>query len=323
MIAARLPGRLPADAVYPAGRPGHAVHWLDLPDGERARAVVCEPDRAATGPESPDVAVVGVHGWGCSAYSFQRVLRPLADAGVRAAAPDLRGHGWSSKPLDVRRYTPAALAAWLADVLDALGIGRAVLLGHSLGGQVALEAALAMPERVAGLVLVAPLGFAAIGRLRALRLATPDLLAPVLPYLATRTAIRVGLASSYGPGHGPSERDVDEYWAPTADPDLARAVRLVAHASTWGPGSAARLARIVCPTHVILGDHDNLIGVDAVRPLAAAIPDATLEVLAGVGHVPIDERPDRVLAAVATVVRRAASRAPAARVEAAGGDGPR
>jgi len=308
--ATSLRGRLPADDVFPARTPGHQVRWLDLPGGERARAVVCEPaDVGAPEPSLDAPAVVGVHGWGCSAYSFHRILRPIAELGVRAAAPDLRGHGWSSKPLDVHAYTPAALAGWLARVLDALGIRRAVLLGHSLGGHLALEAALAEPARVVGLVLVAPLGLSAVGRLRALRLVTPAALAPLLPYLATRTAVRVGLVSSYGPHRRPTERDVDEYWAPTADPDMARAARLVAHASDWAPGPAERLRDVTCPVRVILGDHDNLIGVDAVRPMVSALPRGTLEVLRGVGHVPIDEAPDRVLAAVAATVAEAAASA--------------
>ena len=332
MPAARLPGRLPADAVFPAGRPGHLVRWLDLPGGERVRAVVCEPasradpsradpsradpsraDPSRADPSGADPsgagpavhAVVCVHGWGCSAYTYHPVLRRIADTGVLAVAPDLRGHGWSSKPLDVAAYTPAALAGWLLQALDALGVERAVVVGHSLGGHVALEAAIEAPARVAGLVLVGSLGFAEVARLRALRLVTPGLLSPVLPYLATRAAVRVGLATSYGSGRGPTERDIDEYWAPTADPNLARAARLVAHASTWGPGTPERLARVTCPTHVMLGDEDNLIGVQAVRPLAAALPRGTFEVLPGVGHVVIDEVPDRVLAAVAAVTAAA------------------
>jgi pimeloyl-ACP methyl ester carboxylesterase len=309
-----LPGRLPANAVFPAGRPAHAVRWLTLPGGERVRAVTCEP---AAGADPARPAVVCVHGWGCLAYSFRDVLRPLADAGLRAAAPDLRGHGWSDKPLRAADYTPAALASWLAAVLDALGVERAVLVGHSLGGQVVLEAALAAPERVAGLVLAAPLGFSTIARLRALRLATPDVLAPLLPYLATRATVRVGLVTSFAPGHRPTEREVDEYWAPTADPDLARAVRLIAHASDWAPGPPERLARVGCPTEVLLGVHDNLIDPEAVRPLARALPRGTLDVLAGVGHAIPDEAPERVVAAVAAVEAAAAAQPPAAGVPAA------
>lgn len=304
---ATLPGRLSLDDVFPAHRPGHTVRWLDLPNGERVRAVICDPppgDPATAAADAPP-PVVCVHGWGCSAYSFQRVLRPIADLGTRAVAVDLRGHGWSSKPLDVRAYTPEALAAWLLAVLDALGIPRAVVVGHSLGGSVVIEAALAAPARVAALVLIAPLGLSTVSRLRVLRQATPAVLAPLLPRLATLAAVRVGLAASYGPGHGPTARDVDEYWAPTADPHLALATRLVAHASDWAPASAARLQRVACPVHVLLGDHDNLIPVAAVRPLAAAFPHGTLDVLAGVGHVPADEVPERVVAAVATSLAEA------------------
>jgi pimeloyl-ACP methyl ester carboxylesterase len=298
-----LPGRLPPDQVFPSGRPGHHVRWLDLPGGERVRAVVCEPPAADAGEAVPSgaapPAVVCVHGWGCSAYSFHRVLRPIADLGVRAVALDLRGHGWSSKPVDVRAYTPEALSAWLFATLDVLGVPSAVVVGHSLGGSLAIEAALTAPGRVAALVLVAPLGLSTVARLRTLRQATPALLAPLLPRLATRAAVRLGLAGSYGPGRGPTPRDVDEYWAPTADPRLALAVRLVAHASDWAPAAAARLGQVTCPVRVLLGDHDNLIAIDAVRPLAAAFPRGSLEVLAGVGHVPAEEVPGRVIAAVA------------------------
>lgn len=307
----RLPGRLPLDAVFPAHRSGHTVRWLDLPGGERVRAVVCAPAGGVAGAASdalpPDARppVVCVHGWGCSAYSFQRVLRPIADLGTRAVAVDVRGHGWSSKPLDVQAYTPDALAAWLFAVFDALAIPRAVVVGHSLGGSLAIEAALAAPARVAALVLVAPLGLSTVGRLRLLRQATPAVLAPLLPRLATRAAVRVGLAAAYGPGRGPTARDIDEYWAPTADPHLALATRLVAHASDWAPAGAARLQRIGCPVRVLLGDHDNLIPVAAVRPLAAAFPRGTLEVLRGVGHVPAEEVPERVVTAVAASIEDA------------------
>jgi pimeloyl-ACP methyl ester carboxylesterase len=301
-----LPGRLPLTDVFPAHAPGLATRWLTLAGGERVRAVVAEPSRpwAADAP-----LVLCLPGWGCSAYSFRLILGSVAELGLRAVAVDLRGHGWSDKPLRVDAYTPAAFATWTLGVLDALGAGRAVLVGHSLGGMIALETAFAAPGRTAGLVLVAPLGLSRVTRLGLLRYVTPAVLAPLLPRLATRAAVRVGLAASYGPGRGPTERDVDEYWAPTADPDLALATRLVAHADAWGPADRARLAGIGCPVHVLLGDEDNLLAVRDVEAMARPIPRCTVEVLPGVGHVPAEEVPERVVAAVASVA--AADRTPA------------
>jgi pimeloyl-ACP methyl ester carboxylesterase len=301
-----LSGRLPLADVFPAHTPGVTTRWLTLTGGERVRAVVADPP-ARGNADAP--LVLCVPGWGCSAYSFRLILAPLAALGLRAVAVDLRGHGWSDKPLRVEAYTPAALAAWTVGVLDALGATRAVVVGHSLGGMVALETALAAADRTVGLVLVAPLGLSRVTRLGLLRYVTPAVFAPLLPRLATRTAVRVGLAASHGPGRGPTERDIDEYWAPTADPDLALATRLVAHADAWGPVDRGRLARVDCPVHVVLGDHDNLLAVREVRRLAGAMPRATVEVLPGVGHVPAEEMPERVVAAVARVAGAARLRA--------------
>lgn len=296
-----LPGRLPLDGAFPAGAPGLATRWLTLEDGERVRAVVAEP--ATSDGDAP--VVLCVPGWGCSAYSFRHLLAPLAAEGARAVAVDLRGHGWSDKPLQVDAYTPASLAAWTLGVLDALAVPRAVLVGHSLGGMVALETALSAPDRVAGLVLVAPVGLSVVGRLRFLRQVTPAALAPLLPRLATRGAVRAGLVSSYGSGRRPTERDVDEYWAPTADPALALATRLIAHADDWRPADPHRLAGVACPVHVVLGERDNLIVAREVRPRVAAFPRGRCDVLAGVGHAPAEETPAPVLAAVRGVLRGA------------------
>jgi pimeloyl-ACP methyl ester carboxylesterase len=302
-----LPGRLSLAEAFPAGRADLATRWLTLADGERVRAVVAEPPAP---PDADAPVVLCLPGWGCSAYSFHRVLAPIAARGLRAAAVDLRGHGWSDKPLDVAAYTPAAFARWTAAVLDALGAARAVLVGHSLGGMIALESAFATPERVAGLVLVSPLGLSVVRRLGLLRRATPDVLAPILPRFATRAAVRVGLAAAYGPGRSPTTQDIEEYWAPTSDPALALATRLVVHADAWRPADPARLAAVRCPVHVLLGDRDNLLPVRAVRPRATAFPRGTFDVLPGVGHVPAEETPDRVVEAVARVAAAARGTAP-------------
>ncbi len=94
-----------------------------------------------------------VHGFTGSRDDWREVLPPLGERG-RTLAPDLRGHGDTTNPGDAEAYGFEPLVADLAGLLDAAGIERCDLLGHSLGGMVSLRFALAHPERVASLVLM-------------------------------------------------------------------------------------------------------------------------------------------------------------------------
>jgi pimeloyl-ACP methyl ester carboxylesterase len=262
------------------------------------RVIRCAPASDGAGAPVDPPVVICVHGWGCSAYSYNHVLRSIADAGCDVYAPDVRGHGWSDKPLGLAAYAPDALGRWLLDLMDALALRRAVLVGHSMGGAVVLRAALQAPDRVAGLVLLAPVGFGAIPRTRLLRWFTPALLDPVLPYLAARAVIAVGLRTGYGTLAAPTARDVDEYWAPTADPDFARATRLVAHAFQWDAGDPGELARLRVPVHAILGTRDNLVPSAHLHAQADRIARLRVDEVANAGHVLAEEVPAVVVRAV-------------------------
>src|SRR5918997_1859512 len=96
------------------------------------------------------VPVLLLHGWAGSRRSFAALL-PLLSRRVRTVAVDLRGHGDADKPPD--GYALPTLAADVAAVLDAMDIGRAVLVGASSGGYVAQQVAVSAPDRVAALVL--------------------------------------------------------------------------------------------------------------------------------------------------------------------------
>ncbi len=301
-------GRLVASAVFPAGWPGHDVRRVLVAAGvspdERARVVRCAPagnrgDGARPEHDDARSSVVCLHGWGASAYAYRHVLAPLAAAGRTAYAADLRGHGWSDKPLDRAAYTPAALATWTVHLLDALGLDRVVLVGHSLGGAIALHTALRAPTRVAALVLLAPVGLAAVARIGQLRWLTPDGIDTWLPRLAApRLVTAIALQTAYGRLGRPTSRDVDEYWAPTADPAFARAARLIAHADPWAEFAPSTLARVPQPVEVVAGSRDNLLRIEPLRQLTAVLPRGALDVVHDAGHVLPDEVPDRVLAAV-------------------------
>jgi pimeloyl-ACP methyl ester carboxylesterase len=294
-----LAGRLPADAVFPAGQPGHLVRMVALASGIRVRVIECPPKNGE--PEASPALFV--HGWGVSSYTYHRNLRPVADAGVPAWAFDLKGHGYSDKPLDPSAYTLDALAGHVVEVLDALGLARAVLVGHSMGGGIAVRVATSAPERVAGLVLLAPVGFGSVNLARLAEWLLPKPLDTVLPYLAWRTATRVALALAYGSGARPSPRDVDEYWAPTADPAFVRVIREVTRAVDWRPGRPEELARVRCPAVVMFGTADRIVRGDSAETYVRCLREARLELIRGAGHVLPEEVPDRVNETVVACAR--------------------
>jgi len=97
-------------------------------------------------------AVVLCHGFPELAYSWRHQVPALAAAGFRAIAPDQRGYGDSDRPAEVAAYDIHHLTGDLVGVLDALGIGRAVFVGHDWGGLVAWQTALLHPSRTAGVI---------------------------------------------------------------------------------------------------------------------------------------------------------------------------
>lgn len=130
------------------------VHFLLLAiEGQDLRMVYMDvpPSGSANGR-----TVVLMHGKNFGGYYWRDVAQSLAAAGYRVVVPDQIGWGKSSKP-DIR-YSFQLLAANTAHLLDTLGVQKAVIVGHSTGGMLAVRFALMYPERVAQLVLEDPIG---------------------------------------------------------------------------------------------------------------------------------------------------------------------
>jgi pimeloyl-ACP methyl ester carboxylesterase len=100
--------------------------------------------------EGPPVLLI--HGFPELAFSWRHQLTALADAGYRAIAPDMRGYGGSDKPPAVTDYTLDRLIGDVTGLMDALGLDKAVVVGHDWGALVAWQMALTRPERMAGLI---------------------------------------------------------------------------------------------------------------------------------------------------------------------------
>jgi pimeloyl-ACP methyl ester carboxylesterase len=277
--------------MYPAGVEGVTARYLRLASGLRVRVVEAGPTDAAP--------VVLVPGWGCGAWIFHETILPLASAGFRAIAVELKGHGFSDKPTSRGEYTVESMRDHLIDVLDALEAGSAHLLGHSMGASIAAHVASFAPERVRSVVLVAPVGFAGVRGMGLFRALTPAVAVGLLPFIATKALIRLMLRFVYGSMARASNRDVEEFWAPTRTPGFVHALRNLLHEFGW----SEPFPSIGVPWMTIVGTEDLLSTVPDTRRYAG--PDGRVRgiVIRGAGHVIFPEVPQIVNAALVNFFR--------------------
>jgi epoxide hydrolase 4 len=281
------------DVLWPATASGITSRMVRLASGFGARVIEAGPADGAP--------VVLVHGWACTAFAWRRQVPALAEAGHRVVAFDLKGHGFSAKPPLVAEYSAAAMTRFAVDVMDAVGVERASLVGHSMGGAVATLVALAHPERVERLALLSPVGFGDVFGLRLGKWLSPELAVPLLPTLGkvAMAAPRWALAGSFHLvwGGGPvtlTHEDVEEYRAPTQFADYVPALRHLVHAFRWSPHQEEQLARLACPVLVMFGTRDRVVIPRRARDLVRVVPHGTLELVPGAGHMVQEERAGEV-----------------------------
>ncbi|MEP6508795.1 MAG: alpha/beta hydrolase [Gemmatimonadales bacterium] len=281
-----LPGRLPAAEMFPAGRRDLRAHFIELASGVKVRVV-------ESGNENAPVVVL-LPGWACSSWIFHDTIGPIADAGYRAVAVDLKGHGLSEKPTETKHYTTVAMRDHVIEIIDAIGAKRVRLVGHSMGGALAGHVAAAIPHRVDAVVFVAPVGFAGVRGLTFLKLITSRPIAPFLPTLASRGIIKQMLWMVYGNTRPVSEKDVDEFWAPTQFPSFARALRELLHNFSW----REPFPELAMPWMTMVGRRDRLCRADDIGRYAGKSGNALTVVIPDVGHVVFDENPEFVNGAI-------------------------
>jgi pimeloyl-ACP methyl ester carboxylesterase len=264
--------------LYPTGDP--VARARDIMFGtERVRVVEAGP--------SDGFPIVLLHGWGASAYNFRGLLGPLAAAGFRAIAPDFRGHGLSDTQLPRGAWTRQAMADWVRQLCNVLDVRECVLVGQSIGGAVALDAAAALPDRVRAVVLLAPIGFTPIRRVRLARM-FPWVRIPTTPRWIVASILR----DIYGTRGRWTEHDLDEYWIPLRRGGVVRGLLQCAREFDFTPRDpgAIRGCRIV----VRFGELDRLIPHAAAMGHAVRFEGADVAVLPGVGHVPAEEIPGEI-----------------------------
>jgi len=236
-------------------------------------------------------AIVMLHGFLVSLESFDAWSEALS-SDYRVIRFDLAGHGLTG-PDPEKRYSPVERAAFVGDVMDAIGVGRAVIAGNSLGGLAAWRFAAENPERVDALVLVAPGAFPTNG-VSDEPVAPPPALIAFLR-MAPEAGVKKGLEAIYSDDSKITPKRME------AMRDMMRRrgngqafVDSLAEFTLSDP--TTQLTRLGTPTLIQWGEDDVVIPVEQGERMAAAMPRSQLIRYPAVGHVPQEEAPEETVA---------------------------
>jgi pimeloyl-ACP methyl ester carboxylesterase len=263
--------------------------------------------RGAAGPP-----VVMIHGASSNLETMRQPLGDILASNHRVILIDRPGHGWSTRA-ELGDSTPAIQGRMIEEALEKLGVIRAILVVHSWSGALGARMALDYQERVAGLVMLAPVAYpwpGGVGWYN--KLVTTPVIGPLLAYTVT---LPLGFFLTEPGARGVFLPQVmpENFVGNTATPLLLRPREFLANARDLVTLKAAvaeqapRYADIRVPTVVISGDIDKTVSTNIhSRPFAKAVPDAKLIVLPDVGHMVQNAAPELVISEIEAMIGKIA-----------------
>jgi len=243
-----------------------------------------------------------IHGFGASTYTWRHIAPELA-RNHRVIAVDLKGFGQSDKPFD-SRYSVFDQAELLAQLIEDRDLRDLTVVGHSFGGGVALVLALEADERLKGRItklilldsIAYPQDIPVFFRMLDMPLVSHLGVRMVPPAVQTRIALRI----AYLDNSKIDDEEVETYAAPLRTAAGKHAI--IHSARQIMPEGleeiSERYKSIALPTLVVWCDHDRIVPLDVGLRLRRTLPNSTLKVVEGCGHMPQEEQPAATLSLI-------------------------
>ena len=263
--------------------------------------------RDAAGPP-----IVMLHGASSNLEAMRKPLREKLAATHRVILVDRPGHGWSARARE-EDSTPAIQGRMIEQALEKLGVGKAIFVVHSWSGALGARIALDYPNRVAGLVMLAPVAYPWPGGVGWYNnLVTTPVIGPLLAYTITlplgSLVVERGARSVFLPQIMPENFVRDSATRLLLRPSefLANARDLVTLKAEVAE-QAPRYPDIRAPVVILTGEADTTVSTRIhSRPFAAAVPGTKLIVLPDVGHMVQNAVPDLVIAEIEAMIAKIA-----------------
>lgn len=224
-----------------------------------------------------------LHGLGCDHHMFDDLSRELSPS-FRVVRMALRGHGRSDDPR--RHWSVKDVAGDILAVMDRLDLRQTVLVGHSLGGMAALQAALLAPHRISAMVLIATSAEEEAPK----RKAQLESLALAIRLTGLRKGmLRIAAEGFFSPQFRAKHPEKVAEWCRRWRAMPKHALLHALHAVGERPSVMRRLGEIAIPVLVACGEQDTIADPAHAAAMVAALPDATLAVVPDTGHaLPIE-----------------------------------
>lgn len=240
-----------------------------------------------SGPVSSGVVIIMLHGVGSHLQTWDGWSNALR-AEARIIALDLPGAGLSH-PDPTGNYSDERTIGILNALMDDLDIRQAVIIGNSLGGRIAWTFAALHPDRVSGLVLVSPDGFASPGFEYGKPVDVPAIMS-LMTVALPQSMLRQNLEIAYSDPSRLTQPVMDRYHALMLAPGNRQALLDRMRQTILAP-PVPLLAQITAPVLLVWGEDDRMIPIANAQDYLIALPNAQLVVLPSLGHVPHEEAP--------------------------------